>query len=283
MDQANLSEVKLEISMFDTYGDNIEMQFKVTDTGLGLTTEQQENLFVPYYDEEVGSYVGLGLFVSNELVTMMDGKLSVQSTIGKGSTFTLALPLSVVDKSNKRMYRLPKKVLIEKQVFIVDDNYNASLAIKKMFAYFRHEVTVLTQEEFRRNIPNLTPYDIIVLNESLFSVRLVEYLSKIKMGKSFKVIALNSLIKADKSSFVDDVIDLHLFKPLNQERIFELIVNLYDLKDALDPEDKKDEAKQVPTHKSHIIESRGITQERFQDFAGKSLLIVEHNLINQKV
>ncbi len=283
MDQANLSEVKLEISMFDTYGDNIEMQFKVTDTGLGLTTEQQENLFVPYYDEEVGSYVGLGLFVSNELVTMMDGKLSVQSTIGKGSTFTLAMPLKVVDKANKRMYRLPKKVLIEKQVFIVDDNYNAALAIKKMFAYFRHEVTVLTQEEFRRNIPNLTPYDIIVLNESLFSVRLVEYLSKIKMGKSFKVIALNSLLKADKSTFVDDVIDLHLFKPLNQERIFELIVNLYDLKDSLDPKDKKDETKQVLTHRSHIIESRGITQKRFQDFSGKSLLIVEDNLINQKV
>jgi len=283
MDQANLTEVKLEISMFDTYADNIEMQFKITDTGLGLTAEQQENLFIPYYDEEVGSYVGLGLFVSNELVAMMDGKLSVQSTIGKGSTFTLAIPLTVVDKVNKRMYRLPKKVLIEKQVLIVDDNYNSALAIKKMFAYFRHDVTVLTQEEFRRNIPNLTPFDIIVLNESLFSLRLVEYLTKVKMGKSFKVIALNSLLRADKSTFVDDVIDLHLFKPLNQERIFELIVNLYDLKDSLDPEEKKDETKRVQTHKSHIIETRNITQERFKDFKGKSLLIVEDNLINQKV
>ena len=283
MDQANLTEVKLEISMFDTYADNIEMQFKVTDTGLGLTVEQQENLFTPYYDEEVSSYVGLGLFVSNELVTMMDGKLSVQSTIGKGSTFTLAIPLTVVDKVNKRMYRLPKKVLIEKQVLIVDDNYNSALAIKKMFAYFRHDVTVLTQEEFRRNIPNLTPFDIIILNESLFTLRLVEYLTKVKMGKSFKVIALNALLRADKSTFVDDVIDLHLFKPLNQERIFELIVNLYDLKDSLDPEEKKDETKHVQTHKSHIIETRNITQERFKDFKGKSLLIVEDNLINQKV
>lgn len=283
MDQANLTEVKLEISMFDTYADNIEMQFKVTDTGLGLTAEQQENLFTPYYDEALGSYIGLGLFVSNELVTMMNGKLSVQSTIGKGSTFTLSIPLTVVDKANKRMYRLPKKVLIEKKVFIVDDNYSSALAIKKMFAYFRHDVTVLTQEEFRRNIPNLTPFDIIVLNESLFSLRLVEYLTKIKMGKSFKVIALNALLRADKSTFVDDVIDLHLFKPLNQERIFELIVSLYDLKDSLDPEEKKDEEKHVQTHKSHIIETRNITQERFQDFKGKSLLIVEDNLINQKV
>jgi len=283
MDQENLSEVKLEISMFDTYANNIEIQFKITDTGAGLTDEQQEKLFVPYYDEEIGSYIGLGLFVSNELVTMMDGKISIQSTIGKGSTFTLALPLKVVDKANKRRYRLPKKALIEKQVFIVDDNYNAALAIKKMFAYFRHEVTVLTQEEFRRSIPNLTPYDIIVLNESLFSVRLVEYLSKIKMGKSFKVIALNSLLKADKNTFVDNVIDIHLFKPLNQERIFELIINLYHLKDSLYPEDKKDKTKRIPAYKSHIVESRGITQRHFQDFGGKKLLIVEDNLINQKV
>jgi CheY-like chemotaxis protein len=284
MDQANLSEVKLEISMFDTYADNIEMQFKVTDTGLGLTTEAIENLFTPYYDEEIGSYIGLGLFVSNELVSMMDGKLSVQSTIGKGSTFTLAIPLKVVDKENKRMYRLPKKVLIEKKVLIVDDSYNSALAIKKMFAYFRHDVTVLTQEEFRRNIPNLTPFDIIVLHESLFNHRLVEYITKIKMGKSLKVIALNALLRADKSSFVDDVLDMHLFKPLNQERIFELIINMYDLKDMVSPETKKDDtSKQIETHKSHILETKDITQERFKDFKGKNILIVEDNLINQKV
>lgn len=283
MDQANVGEVQLVISMFETYGDNIEMQLKVSDTGIGLTTEALENLFVPYYDEEQGSYVGLGLFVSNELVTMMDGKVSVNSTIGKGSTFTIALPFKVVDKANKRMYRLPDKVLIEKKVLIVDDNYNSALAIKKMFAYFRHEVTVLTHEEFRRNIPNLTPYDIIVLHESLFSVRLVEYLNKIKMGKSLKVIALNSLLKSDKSSFVDDVIDNHLFKPLNQERIFELIVNLYGLKKPLCLEEKDEDIKRVQTHTSHILETRGVTQERFKDFSGKSLLIVEDNIINQKV
>lgn len=283
MDQANLSEVKLEISLFETYDENIEMQFKVTDTGLGLTTEALENLFIPYYDEDQSSYVGLGLFVSSELISMMKGNISVESTIGKGSTFTLGLPLKVLDVENKPIYRLPKKALITKQVFIVDDNYNAALALKKMFAYFRHDVTVITKEEFRRNIPNLTPYDIIVLNESLFTVRLVEYLNKIKMGKSFKVIALNSLLRADKKSFVDDVIDNHLFKPLNQERIFELIVNLYDLQDSASPERKEENEKCVLTHRAHILETKGITRESFKDFAGKHILIVEDNLINQKV
>jgi len=283
MDQANLTEVKLDISLFETYNENIEMQFKITDTGLGLTTEALENLFIPYYNEERSAYVGLGLFVSSELVSMMKGNISVESTIGKGSTFTLHLPLKVLDMDNKRMYRLPKKVLITKQVFIVDDNYHSALALKKMFGYFKHNVTVITKEEFRRNIPNLTPYDIIVLNESLFTVRLVEYLNKIKMGKSFKVIALNSLLRADKKSFVDDVIDNHLFKPLNQERIFELIVALYDLKDAGYPERKEEKEHCVLTHKSHILETKGITHESFKDFSEKHILIVEDNIINQKV
>jgi len=286
MDQANLTEVKLEISMFDTYGDNVEMQFKITDTGLGLTTEDQEKLFLPYYDEALESYVGLGLFVSNELITMMDGKISVQSSIGKGSTFTLVMPLHVNVETNKRVYRLPRKGLIEKKVFIVDDNYNSALAIKKMFAYFRHEVTVLTPEEFRRNIPNLMPYDIVILNESLFNIRFIEYINKIKMGKSLKVIALNSLLRADKNSFVNDVIDMYLFKPLNQERIFELIVGLYDLKDSsiyVEDEEEIKEKKRVETYTANIQETPGVTREKFQDFDGKSVLIVEDNLINQKV
>jgi len=284
MAQVDLDEVKLEISMFDTFEEQVELQFQFSDAGRGLNAEELEDLFIPYYDEETSTYVGLGLFVANELVGMMNGKLSVQSIEEKGSTFTLSLPFNVVDKSNHRMYRLPEKVLIEKKVFIVDTNYNSALAVKKMFAYFRHEVTVLSQEEFMKNIPNLTPFDIVVLHESLFNVRLVGYLSKIKMGKELKVVALNSLLKSDKESFVHEVIDTHLFKPLNQERVFEMIVNMYNIKvPAYMEEEKKDETKLVQTHRRHITETKGITQHSFKAFSGKNILIVEDNIINQKV
>ncbi|MCW8821235.1 MAG: response regulator [Sulfurovum sp.] len=284
MDQVDLDEVKLEISMFDTFEEQVELQFQFSDTSRGLDPEALENLFVPYYDEETGRYVGLGLFVAYELISMMGGELSVQSTVGKGSLFTLSLPFTVVEKSNQRMYRLPEKILIEKKVFIVDSNYNSALAIKKMFAYFRHEVKVLSQEEFMKNIPNLTPFDIVVLHESLFSIRLVEYFKKIKMGKELKVVALNSLLQSDKKSFVNEVIDMHLFKPLNQERIFEMIVNMYNIKTPVSMEEmKKDDIKRVQTHKTHIAETKGITKNSFKDFSGKNILIVEDNLINQKV
>ncbi len=284
MDQIDLDEVKLEISMFDTFEEQVELQFQFSDTGRGLDSQALENLFVPYYDEGTSTYIGLGLFVANELIKMMGGELSVHSTVGKGSAFTLSIPFGIVEKLNHRMYRLPEKILIEKKVFIVDSNYNSALAIKKMFAYFKHEVKVLSREEFMKNIPNLTPFDIVVLHESLYTVRLVEYFNKIKMGKELKVIALNSLLQSDKKSFVNEVIDIHLFKPLNQERIFEMIVNLYNIKTPIDMEEvKKDDIKRVQTHKTHISETKGITKNSFKDFSGKNILIVEDNLINQKV
>jgi CheY-like chemotaxis protein/signal transduction histidine kinase len=284
LEQEDLDEVKLEISMYDTFDEHVELQFQFSDTSRGLDHEALDNLFVPYYDEETGMYIGLGLYVANELVKMMGGKLSVHSIEGKGSTFTLFLPFDIVEKTNQRKYRLPEKVLIEKKVFIADTNYNSALAIKKMFAYFRHEVKVLSLEEFMKNIPNLNPFDIVVLHESLFNVRLVEYLKKIKMEKELKVITLNSLLKSDKKSFVNEVIDTHLFKPLNQERIFEMIVDLYNIKTPIDmKEERKEDSKRLKTHRGHVIETKGITKNSFKVFSDKNLLIVEDNLINQKV
>jgi len=289
MNQGNSLEIKLKISMFDTYGSEVDMQFYITDTGKGMDKETIENIFKPYYDEALREYVGLGMFVSNELVNMMDGTLSVQSTIGRGNTFTLSLPLQIHDKANKRMYRLPKKDLIEKHVLIVDDNYNAALAIKKMFAYFRHDVTVLSEIEFKKNRSDFTLYDMILLNQNIFDRGLVSYIQRIKEKESLRIIALNSLVKIEtEEQFSDEVIDAYLSKPLNQERIFELIIGLYDedIKEvSVSPKtiSKSSDKILLEVHKASIVETHYITQESFYEFANKNLLIVEDNLINQKV
>ncbi|MDM5264125.1 response regulator [Sulfurovum sp. XTW-4] len=283
MVQEELDEVKLEVSMFDTFEENVELQFQFSDKGRGIDPKTLENLFVPYYDVDTGKYVGLGLFVANALVDMMKGKLTVESREEKGSTFTLTLPFDIVNKSDQRRYRLPEKALIEKKVFIVDSNYNSALAVKRMFTYFRHEVTVLSKKEFMKTMPNLNSFDIVILDESLFDIRLIQYLNQIKMGKELKVIALNSLLHSNQNNVNDEVIDAQLFKPLNQERVFEMIVNMYNIKVPAVEEEQKDEAKQIQTYRRDFTETKGVTQHSFQDFSGKNILIVEDNLINQKV
>ncbi|OQX50145.1 MAG: hypothetical protein B5M46_01505, partial [Epsilonproteobacteria bacterium 4484_20] len=283
MERLESGELKLEITMYSTYEESIELEFQFHDTGEGITEEALESLFNPYYDEQSSTYRGLGLFVSGELVKMMKGELSAHSQLGKGTSFTLTVPLEIHDRQNKRMYRLPEKVLTGKKVFIVDDNYNAALAIKKTFAYFRHEVRVLSKEAFLKNMPNLMPYDIVVLHESLFNQRLMDYLSKLKLGKELKIIALNSLLRVDEEQFSDDLIDVYLYTPLNQERIFEMIVGMYDISVESIEDGNPEKENALKIYKSHIQETKDISQSSFAAFRDKHILIVEDNVINQKV
>jgi signal transduction histidine kinase len=76
-------------------GDTVTLS--VTDTGIGIPTEELEVIFEPFVqsnkklaDRESG--IGLGLAISRDLARAMNGALTVESTVGKGSNFTLTLP-----------------------------------------------------------------------------------------------------------------------------------------------------------------------------------------------
>lgn len=73
----------------------------VKDTGMGISPEHQMLIFEAFEQTETGRLTsggtGLGLTISREFVELMGGKISLQSTLGKGTTFTILLPLQVAD------------------------------------------------------------------------------------------------------------------------------------------------------------------------------------------
>ena len=71
-----------------------KVQVIISDTGIGMTREQIEKIFLPFYStKEVGKGTGLGLSVSYGIIKNMGGKIEAESTPGRGSTFILTLPL----------------------------------------------------------------------------------------------------------------------------------------------------------------------------------------------
>ena len=77
---------------------------KVTDTGIGIEAAQLKTLFKPFIQIDSGvarkhEGTGLGLSISKKLVTMLGGTISVESEPEKGSTFTVELPLEIIDQA----------------------------------------------------------------------------------------------------------------------------------------------------------------------------------------
>lgn len=75
--------------------DDARLQVDVIDTGMGISADQQPNLFSQYYQTssskgKVGT--GLGLFICKQLVEMQKGKISVKSELGVGTTFSFYIP-----------------------------------------------------------------------------------------------------------------------------------------------------------------------------------------------
>lgn len=80
----------------------------VSDTGIGISPEAQKQIFKPYFravsDRKVqgSDGTGLGLAIVSRLVELMDGEIKVASQLGKGSTFTVILPLEAIANENKQ-------------------------------------------------------------------------------------------------------------------------------------------------------------------------------------
>jgi len=95
----------LEVSMNDTTIDKMSMipdlrpgeyiKIKVTDTGIGISQKHIHNIFEPYFTTKtVGKGTGMGLAVIHGIVENYGGQIAVDSTIGKGSCFTIYLPIT---------------------------------------------------------------------------------------------------------------------------------------------------------------------------------------------
>jgi two-component system nitrogen regulation sensor histidine kinase NtrY len=76
-----------------TRGDDGKVLIEVTDTGQGMTAEECERIFTPYYTKKKDG-TGLGLAIVQTVVSDHGGRIQVQSQVGRGTTFVIELPVS---------------------------------------------------------------------------------------------------------------------------------------------------------------------------------------------
>lgn len=99
-------QIQFEITDLGNSSSNVErIRFVVSDTGYGITDEFKKIIFEPFtraenstVNKEVGT--GLGLAITKNIIDLMGGTIDLQSIVGKGSTFTVELPLRLPHEEN---------------------------------------------------------------------------------------------------------------------------------------------------------------------------------------
>ncbi len=95
-------EVELRCVLARTDGNALELQFSVRDTGIGIPLDQQSKILEPFVQAESSTSrrfggTGLGTTIARDLVELMGGELSLESTPGEGSAFHFTLPMEQDD------------------------------------------------------------------------------------------------------------------------------------------------------------------------------------------
>jgi len=133
--------VTLSISLEQLTTTDALLLFAITDTGMGISTEQQERLFQPFSQVDEGyarnfEGTGLGLTISQDLVQLMGGSIKLDSHIGLGSCFSFELRLPLADvASSQPQIMLPtplnSEALIGVKILLVeDDAFNQKILTK---------------------------------------------------------------------------------------------------------------------------------------------------------
>jgi two-component system, sensor histidine kinase len=122
-------EVRAETRVVSVEGDDVVLGFTITDTGIGMTPEQQTKLFRPFTQADTSTTrrfggTGLGLAICLRLVDMMGGKFEVRSEPGQGSSFsfTLRCKRAAAGSSRAELDDSQMQRRFSGRVLVVEDN-----------------------------------------------------------------------------------------------------------------------------------------------------------------
>jgi DNA-binding response OmpR family regulator/nitrogen-specific signal transduction histidine kinase len=215
---------------------------KVKDEGIGIPEENLSDIFDEFrqvdgtYTRKVGG-TGLGLSITRKLIEMLGGKIQVESTLGKGSCFTLYLPVNFDEKKEEDeginiglRAREHKKLILS-----VDDDLNVQRLYKQYLNDHGFDVVKLDgSEDVVEKVKEILP-DVILLDIMLPNKDGWEILTELKNTKETRNIpVIMASVLSERNLAYRMKADEYLIKPVTQEELVETIYKTTSKEDGIE-------------------------------------------------
>ena len=231
-------EVVLEVSLESRIGNRLNLHFEVRDTGIGIAREKQDLIFDAFSQADNSTTrqfggTGLGLTISARLVAAMRGKLWVESTLGKGSSFHFTVSLESSDEK-----QTAKTVVADalktarsssRSILLVENNpINQRVAVRKLEKEGHGVVVAGNGKEAVAACQNQT-FDLILMDMQMpqmdgFEATRLLRRAELSSSMHIPIVALTAhAMKGDRERCLAAGMDDYIAKPLRKSDLVDII------------------------------------------------------------
>lgn len=205
------------------------LRLNVSDTGIGISKQAQASLFEPYVQADLSTMrkfggSGLGLTIVKRLVSAMAGKIVVQSVPGRGSTFTVFMPLKVTTAPKIAVTKRSSIKLPRLSIIVADDNAVNRMVLSRLLEEDGHSVVTLSNgkevvEYLAKHEVNLIMMDLqMPVLDGMSAVRKIRAMPGPR--STTPVIAVTAhVIKQHRQEIMDAGMNGFLGKPFRKEEL----------------------------------------------------------------
>ncbi|WP_321494094.1 transporter substrate-binding domain-containing protein [uncultured Desulfobacter sp.] len=265
----------VSVDMLEMEKDQAVLKFCVTDSGIGMTPEQQNKLFKAFSQADSSTTrkyggTGLGLAISKRIVEMMGGEIFLESTAGKGSTFSFTIPMDIGPNEAPELPKLDE-VMAGITVLVIDDNP----ASRQIFIQMLNNFSITAQgagsgEEGLSIITEAQqPYDLVLVDLQMPDMDGFETVRKIHgvtqaHSRPKMILACTGEDEQVRSRARDMGIECIIVKPTTSSQLFNSLLRAFG-------------------HQKLVYSQERDEQKLPRTILGANILLAEDHDINQQV
>jgi len=245
--------ISLKVGLDSETDEELRLNFKVKDTGIGIPEEKIQTIFDSFYQVESPENAkingtGLGLAITKELINLKKGTLTASSEVGKGSEFCFNVSFKkskLKNLDNTSRPNLAKNKSLEGlKVLVAEDNKMNQFYIKQLLSSLGVEADIAEngEEAVRIHQSGKVDYDLILMDMHMPIMNGLEAIASIRQSnkdaiKKVPIVACSAdVFPESRKKAINAGIDFYLTKPLKEEALKEVLFWLVDEDKNSEPE-----------------------------------------------
>jgi len=226
--------ISIKVEEKQRKGNMITLEFRVTDTGIGIPPEKQQLLFEDFTQASPDTTrrfggTGLGLAICRKLVELQGGKISLESEPGKGSSFIFTLTFGITsEKAVEKSEAVPASFtgLEGRKILVAEDNKINFFVVNKFLSGWGMKVTHAENGKDALEKLDREEFDLILMDLHMPVLDGIEATRKIRNMqnpalRNIPIIALTAAIMSETSDRIEGLsINDYILKPFKPEDLF---------------------------------------------------------------